>query len=131
MVERQEKYIFAETPRLQYPNFILVRMDLELMNLQGVSNWWEHERVLNDADKRTGMVEVVKEERAKRSIELWLQKFYEVEGYKVSVSEENKKRIIKVELNGEQFNVDVGETERKFQVHISKIISAEADFGKH
>ena len=123
MAERQEKYIFAETPRLQYPNYILVRMDLELMNLQGVSNWWEHERVLNDADKRTGMVEVAKEGRARRSIESWLEKFYEIEGYKVSVVEEDKKRKIYAEHDGEKFAVDLTETDRKFQVRVSKIIS--------
>ena len=123
MSERQEKYIFLETPRLQYPNYILVRMDLELMNLQGVSNWWEHERVLSDADKRTGMVEVVKEGRAKHSVELWLEKFYEVEGFKVSVVEEDKKRKIYAEHDGEKFAIDLTETDRKFQVRVSKIIS--------
>ena len=121
MAERQEKYIFAETPRLQYPNYILVRMDLELMNLQGVSNWWEHERVLNDTDKRTGTVEVAKEGRAKHSIETWLEKFYEVEGYKVSVVEEDKKRKIYAEHDGEKFAIDLTETDRKFQVRISKV----------
>ena len=122
MVERQVKYIFPETPRLQYPNFILVRMDLELMNFQGVSNWWEHERILNDEDKRTGMVEVAKEGCDKHSIESWLEKFYEVEGYKVYVVEEDKKRKIYAEHDGEKFAIDLTETDRKFQVRISKVI---------
>lgn len=131
MEERKQAYIFTDDARKSLHDFILVRMEIELMNLYNVNNWrepgrvlgnwWEHGRLLNEEDKRTGMVEINKEGHSKSSIETWLKGFYEHEGYKVSVVEADKKREITAAFGEEQFKVDVTETDRKFQILISKL----------
>jgi hypothetical protein len=121
MPERQERYIFPEKEHITLPNYILVRLDIELSNHHGVNNWWEHDRQINDEDRRTGVVEVNKEGHTQRSVEDWLEKFYQFEGYKVSFTEKDKKREMIAVFGEEQFKVEVTETDRRFKVKVSKI----------
>jgi hypothetical protein len=123
-MQEKEKFIFPEKEHITLPNYVLVRLDIELSNHHGVHNWWEHDRQINEVDRRTGMVAVAKEGRTQKSVEDWLQRFYTFEGYKVSVTEKDKKREIVATFGEEQFKVEVTETPRMFHVNVSKITPA-------